>query len=92
MFTYSKILAITTHTAELCEKQSQLYAAGFQLVTATNMSVALSVIKTMQVMGVIICQNSWSEEERKSIANAIEALRPEVTILSDDPACKPLIP
>jgi hypothetical protein len=83
MSTHSKILAISTHTAELCAQQSLLYAAGFQLVTATNVTVALSVIRAMQVMGVIICRSSWSEEEREKIAAEIGALSPELAILRD---------
>ena len=55
-----KVVAITKRTADLCATQSVLYSKGFELITATNMNVALSIINAMSVKGVIICRGSWS--------------------------------
>jgi hypothetical protein len=83
---HPRVLAITKHTAVLCGTQSLLYGAGFDLVTATSMIAARSVIKAMQVRGVIVCLDSWSEQERDSIVAEI-ANYPEVVIIVRCPGC-----
>lgn len=87
MFKQAKVLAITKRTAELCATQSLLYAAGLQLVTATNINAACSVINGMRVRAVIVCRNSWSEEERQSIVSQLAALCPELPVLMHCPGC-----
>lgn len=67
----NKVLAITKRTAELCATQSLLYAAGFELVTATNVVAARALIRALPVCGLIICEHSWTEAERAQIASVL---------------------
>jgi hypothetical protein len=83
----AKVLVITKRTAELCGTQSLLYAAGFELVTATSMSVARSVMKAIKLKGVIVCKGSWTEEERDGIVSDLTANHPEVTVIMRCPGC-----
>jgi hypothetical protein len=76
-----KVLAITKRTAELCAGQSLLSMAGFDLVTATSLSAALSLMKTIDVKGVIVCKHSWTENERDSITDAIAVQCPEAVVI-----------
>lgn len=82
----SKVLAITKRTARLCGTQSLLYSVGLDLVTATSMDAALSVMKAIPTKGVIVCRHSWSEEERASLALEL-ASKPEVPVVSMCPGC-----
>jgi hypothetical protein len=66
MFPHSKVLAITKRPADLCAIQALLYGAGFELVTATNMNVARSLIKPLHIKGVIVCKHSWTKWVRRS--------------------------
>ncbi len=70
----NKVLAITKRTAELCATQSLLYAGGFQLITATSVAAACSMIRILPICGVIICEHSWTEAERDSIASELDKL------------------
>jgi len=93
----SKVLAITKRTASLCGTQSLLYSVGMDLVTATSMDAALSVIKAVPTKGVIVCKHSWSDAERTALAAELAANHPEVAVVSvcpgctgcDESACKP---
>lgn len=76
-----RVLAITKRTAELCSTQSLLYRDGFELVTATNMTTARCVMKSITVRGVFVCRDSWSEQERESIISELVAGHPDVTII-----------
>lgn len=82
-----KVLAITKRTAELCATQSLLYAAGLELVTATNMNAARSVLNSGMVKGVIVCKSSWSDEECEEIFRELKEIRPKVTIVMRCPGC-----
>lgn len=81
MFNSSKVLAITKRTADLCGTQALLYGAGFELVTATSMTAARSVIKAMRVKGVIVCYHSWSEQEREGIVAELASDHPDLTVI-----------
>lgn len=87
MFTRPKVLAITKRPAELCGTQALLYGQGFDLVTATNMAVARTVISAMRVKGVIVCRHSWSDEERENIVSELATNHPEVTVILRCPGC-----
>jgi len=71
---YPKVLAITKRTADLCVTQATLYAAGFELVTATNLMAARVLLRSLPIHGVIVCMHSWSESERDSIFGELKAL------------------
>jgi hypothetical protein len=81
------VLAITKRTAELCATQTLLYGAGYELVTATNMSIARVVMKAKRVGGVIVCRHSWSDEERESIVSDLAEKYPDVTTVVRCPGC-----
>ena len=81
------VLAITKRTAELCGTQSLLYAAGLDLVTATNMMAARSVINAIRVRGVIVCRGSWSDDERDGIVSELATNYPEITVTIRCPGC-----
>lgn len=93
----SKVLAITKRTASLCGTQSLLYSVGLDLVTATSMEAARSVIKAIPTKGVIVCKHSWSDEERAALASELADQHPEVAVVAmcpgctgcDETACKP---
>ncbi len=70
----NKVLAITKRTADLCATQALLYGGGFQLITATNIATACSMIRILPICGVIICHHSWNEAERDSIASELGKL------------------
>lgn len=82
-----KVLAITKRTADLCGTQSLLYMAGFDLVTATSIAAAQSVIKALRVKGVIVCRHSWSDQERDSIVADLADNYPEVEVVVRCPGC-----
>jgi hypothetical protein len=64
----NKVLALTKRTATLCAAQRLLYAAGFDLITATNIPAAMAMMRSMNVRGLILCHHSWTETERASIS------------------------
>lgn len=84
---HQKVLAITKRTRELCGTQALACNAGLDLVTATDMSVARIIIKVMQVKGVVICGDSWTEQERLSIQAELAANHPEVMVILRCPGC-----
>ena len=51
-----------------------LYSGGFQLVTATSIATACSMIRILPICGVIMCDHSWTEAERGSIATELQKL------------------
>jgi hypothetical protein len=71
MLSRPKVLAITKRTADLCATQGLLYAAGMDLIVATNVVTAKALIRSVPVRGVIICYHSWTEAERESIATEL---------------------
>jgi hypothetical protein len=75
------VLAVTKRIRELCGTQGMLYAAGCSMMTATNKTTARSVLKAVEVDGVIVCRSSWSEQERDSICSEVETLQSEVSIM-----------
>lgn len=82
-----KILTITKRTAQLCATQPILLAAGFEMITATNLATACDVIKSLRIKGVIICKHSWSEQEIQVIATELIKLS-DVPIIMQCPGCK----
>jgi CheY-like chemotaxis protein len=76
-----KVLAMTKRDAEACGTQSLLRRAGFELVTATSMTLAQSA---RGVKGAIVCQGSWSEQEREDIVSELAAL---VNVIVRCPGC-----
>jgi hypothetical protein len=84
---HPRVLAITKRTAQLCGTQALLYGAGFELVTATSLAVARSLIGALRVKAVIVCLHSWTEEERESIAAELAAKHPEVSVVMRCPGC-----
>ncbi len=80
MTTSKKVLAITKRTADLCATQGLLYAAGFELITATNVVTARAMLRSLKISGVIICLHSWDEAERESIAS--EMLRLQIPTMN----------
>jgi glutaredoxin len=82
-----KVLAITKRTADLCGTQALLYGAGFDLLTATSMLAARSVIKAIRVKGVIVCRHSWTDQERDSIVADLADNYPEVEVVVRCPGC-----
>jgi hypothetical protein len=85
---YQRVLAITKRTADLCGTRSQLYAARFELVTATNMTAALSVTKAISIRNVIVCLHSWTEQERESIVAELATKHPEIPVIVRCPGCR----
>jgi hypothetical protein len=77
----TSFLAITKRTADLCATQSVLYAAGMGLIAATNVAAAHSVLKSVQVQGVIVCKHSWTEQEREGILAQLAANYPNITAI-----------
>ena len=73
-----KVLAMTKRNAELCGTQSLLSGEGFELVTATSMTMARSVIGAK---GAIVCRDSWSEHERENIVSELATHRPEMIVM-----------
>jgi hypothetical protein len=71
----NRVLAITKRTADLCATQGTLYAAGFELITATNMTTARALIRVIPICGLIVCYHSWLPEERDSIAAELLSYR-----------------
>lgn len=67
----NKVLAVTKRTADLCATQSLLYAAGFELVAATNVTTARAMMRALPVCGIIMCRESWTEDERADMASAL---------------------
>lgn len=84
---YPKVLAVTKRMAELCGAQSLLYTAGFQLIAATNLDVATSVIKATPINGVIVCKHSWSDAEREGIARQVATLGIANGVVMRCPGC-----
>lgn len=83
----AKILAITKRLSELCGTQGMLYAAGMQLVTATNMVAARVTLNALNVQAVILCRESWSASERDSMILELRTMYPELTVLVRCPGC-----
>jgi hypothetical protein len=52
-----------------------------ELVTATNVTAARSVLKSAQVQDVMISKHSWTEQEWESILAELAAEYPEVTAI-----------
>lgn len=75
------VLAITKRTAEQCGTQLLLRGAGLELVTASSVTLAQDLIESVGVRGAIVCQSSWSDQEREAIASELSAQVPESTVI-----------
>ena len=75
------VLTVTKRLAHLCGAQSLLYAAGFGMMTATNLTSARSVLNSIDVSGVIVCKHSWSEQERDAIQSEVSQLCRDMPIM-----------
>ncbi len=81
------VLAITKRPAELCATQALLYGAGFDLVTATNMAAARSVVKGMAIEAVMVCKHSWASDERDRIVSELARLDSAIDVMIRCPGC-----
>lgn len=86
MQTQPNVLAITRRSAHLCATQSLLYAAGYKLVVATNVSAARRMISSLRVKAVIVCAGSWSSAEVQEIASEL-IQRIKIPVLMRCPGC-----
>jgi len=82
-----KVLAITKHDPDLCPNRSSLDAATLKLIIATNLDVAYSIIRNTRLRGIIICNESWSAEEREDITAELWMLEPKVAVILRCPGC-----
>lgn len=82
-----RVLSIIKPHAEPCVTQSSLNIAGLKLVTATNMDDAHAIMKNARLKGIIICRQSWTEEEREDITAELWMRDPEVAIILRCPGC-----
>lgn len=82
-----KVLAITTRHTEICATQSLLNAAGLKVITATNMNAARAIIRSTRLRGIIVCKESWSQEEHENFAADLWILNPDVAIILRCPGC-----
>lgn len=81
------VLTLSKRTADLCAVQALLYSAGMQMVTATNLAAARSVLNGIPVKAVIVCHDSWSEEEREAIISELTASYPKLRVILRCPGC-----
>ncbi len=84
---HPKVLAITRCHAELCAAQPWLEAAGLELITAGDMDAARTILENTRLKGIIVCMESWSEEEREAIAAELWMLNPAVSVILRCPGC-----
>ncbi len=82
-----KVLAISKRTMELCAAQTQVYAAGFEMITATSLAAAHAVLNSFSIEAVIVCRHSWSDEERGRIETELAALHPKLPVVMRCPGC-----
>jgi hypothetical protein len=75
------VLTVTRRLADLCGAQSMLYAAGFGMMTATNLITARSVLNSIDISGVIVCKHSWSDQERDAIQSEVSQLCGDMPIM-----------
>ncbi len=81
------VLAVTKRAASMCATQSMLCAAGLELITATNMTAARAAIRSLHIDAVIVCNHSWTAEERHKLAAELAVLRPELKFILRCPGC-----
>ncbi len=81
------VLAITKRTASICATRASLFAAGFELATATSIMAARAAIRSLSVEAVIVCRHSWSAEERDQIAADLATVQPKLSYLMHCPGC-----
>ena len=82
-----KILAITKRPAELCATQAIIYSVGLEMVTATNINAAESVLRAVPISGVMLCKDSWPEPEREKLDSYVRRHHPELSIILRCPGC-----
>lgn len=87
MLSSHKVLTVTKRTASLCGLQTLLYSSGFEMVTATNMIGARSVLNAMPLRAVIICRHSWSDAEREALTRELAASYPAISVVLHCPGC-----
>ena len=87
MYLHEWVLAITKRTADLCAMQPLLSAAGLELVTATNIDAAEAALKSLTINAVIVCQHSWTAEERDRLGCTLADQVPSSAILMRCPGC-----
>lgn len=87
MYLHEWVLAITKKTADLCSMQPLLSAAGLELVTATNLDAAEAALKSLDIHAVVLCQRSWTAEERDDLGNRLVDRVPCSAILMRCPGC-----
>jgi hypothetical protein len=75
------VLTVTKRLPDLCGSQSLLYAAGFGMMTATNLTTAKSLLNSLDISGVILCRHSWSDEDRDAIQSELSQLRSDMPIM-----------
>lgn len=81
------VLAITKRTASMCATRSSLFAAGFELATATSITAARATIRSLSVDAVIVCRHSFTAEERDQIAAELSTIQPKLSYLMQCPGC-----
>ena len=84
---HRKVLVLTKRLQDMCATQTLLYSAGFQMVTATNLDAARSVLRSVPVQAIIVCRWSWGKGERERILSELSGIRPEAALLVRCPGC-----
>ncbi len=82
-----KVLTVTRRPAELCAAKAMLNAAGFDVVTATNLKVALVAARSIRFDAAFVCRHSFEADEREEIATGLLAGNPELVIVGRCPGC-----
>ncbi len=84
---HPSVLAITKRTASMCATRQSLFASGFDLITATNITAARAAIRSLDIEAVIVCRHSWNDQERDQLAADLAEIRPKLKYILRCPGC-----
>ena len=81
------VLVLTKRRPDLCAAQLTVHAGGFRVAMATNLNAALSVIRAAHLRAVVVCTDSWPEEEFHQVLTCLITECPHLPLVTRCPGC-----
>ena len=82
-----KVLAVTRRPAELCATKALLNGFGYDVATATNVPLAVSLSRSLSYEAAFVCRHSFSDEERQQITEDLRRSKPGLVVIAHCPGC-----
>jgi hypothetical protein len=81
------VLVLSKRRPDLCAAQLTVHAAGFRVAAATNLNAALGVIRATRLKAIVVCTDSWPEEEFQQVLTSLITECSELPVVTRCPGC-----